>query len=99
MSKAIRLAILGQKAAKSALIKSQILMPSTAASCAIQQQRNKSYYGEPKLFKELTEVLLSVEDPDGCKWKMPPSNSTKIKLIIEKKKKFNNFLLIILKSV
>lgn len=75
MSKAIRLAILGQKAAKSALVKSQILSPSSASSlAAVQQRRNKSYYGEPKTFKQASEVLLTVDDPEASKWKLPPGN-------------------------
>lgn len=78
MSKAIRLAILGQKAAKSALVKSQILSPSSASSLAAvqQQRRNKSYYGEPKTFKQASEVLLTVDDPEASKWKLPPGNFT-----------------------
>lgn len=80
MSKAIRLAILGQKAAKSALVKSQILSPSSASSlalplgAAVQQRRNKSYYGEPKTFKQASEILLTVDDPEASKWKLPPGN-------------------------
>lgn len=92
MSKAIRLANLSQKAVKSLLLKSQSAVKlSTASSSfslnlvvptsAVVQKRAKSYYGEPKLFKESTEILLSVDEDADIKWKqMPPNRIMKFPL-------------------
>jgi len=78
MSKAIQLANLGQKAVRNLLLKNQLspLKFNLILSPAVVQKRSKSYYGEPKLYKENSEILLSTDDEEASKWKIPPANMT-----------------------
>lgn len=77
MSKAFQLANLSQKAVRNLLLKNQLspLKFNLILSPAVVQKRSKSYYGEPKLYKENSEILLSTDDEDASKWKIPPANS------------------------
>ena len=79
MSKAIQLANLGQTAVRNLLLKNQLspLKFNLILSPTVVQKRSKSYYGEPKLYKENSEILLSTDDEEASKWKIPPANSMK----------------------